>query len=97
MCPPLEDSLPRLIHPASLNEFSLEERSCCCDWPMNPSCPLWTQVKYPLVAPTSHLAEPRGVFTTLYYRGEFARLRRLLRSREPALSHSGRERAWRCF
>ena len=37
---------------------------------MSLSRPHWNTGKFRSLAPTSHLAEPRGVFTTLYYRGE---------------------------
>jgi len=70
MCPPLEDSPSRLTHPAGLNEFSTEERSLLLQLAHQSIASALEHGEISLVPPSAHLAEPRGVFTTLYYRGD---------------------------
>jgi AmmeMemoRadiSam system protein A len=70
MCPPLEDSPSRLTHPAATNGFSPEERILLLQLAHQSIAAALEHHEISLVAPTAHLAEPRGVFTTLYYRGE---------------------------
>ena len=70
MCPPLEDSSSRLTHPAALNEFSTEERSLLLQLAHQSIAAALEHGEISLVPPAPHLAEPRGVFTTLYYRGD---------------------------
>jgi AmmeMemoRadiSam system protein A len=70
MCPPLEDSSSRLTHPAALNEFSREERSLLLQLAHQSIAAALEHREISLVPPNPHLAEPRGVFTTLYYRGD---------------------------
>ncbi len=69
MCPPPDDFLPDLIHPATLNEFSLEERTQLLQLAHQSIVSALDKREISLSPPTPHLAEPRGVFTTLYYRG----------------------------
>jgi uncharacterized protein len=70
MCPPLEDSSSRLTHPAAPDEFSREERSLLLQLAHQSIAAALERREISLVPPDSHLAEPRGVFTTLYYRGD---------------------------
>jgi AmmeMemoRadiSam system protein A len=70
MCPPLEDSSSRLTHPAALNEFSREERSLLLQLAHQSIAAALEHREISLVPPNPHLAEPRGVFTTLYYHGD---------------------------
>jgi AmmeMemoRadiSam system protein A len=70
MCPPLEDSSSRLTHPAAPDEFSREERSLLLQLAHQSIAAALEHREISLVPPDSHLAEPRGVFTTLYYRGD---------------------------
>jgi AmmeMemoRadiSam system protein A len=70
MCPPLEDWSSRLTHPAALNEFSREERSLLLQLAHQSIAAALEHHEISLVPPNSHLAEPRGVFTTLYYHGD---------------------------
>jgi AmmeMemoRadiSam system protein A len=70
MCPPPDDFLPDLIHPATLNEFSLEERTQLLQLAHQSIVSALDKREISLSPPTPHLAEPRGVFTTLYYRGD---------------------------
>jgi AmmeMemoRadiSam system protein A len=67
MCPPLEDSFSRLTES---HEFSSEERSLLLRLAHESVATALERREISLTPPTSHLAEPRGVFTTLYYRGE---------------------------
>jgi AmmeMemoRadiSam system protein A len=70
MCPPPDDFLPDLIHPATPNEFSLEERAQLLQLAHQAIVSALDNREISLSPPTPHLAEPRGVFTTLYYHGE---------------------------
>ena len=70
MCPPLEDSSSRLTHPAAPNEFSREERSLLLQLAHQSIAAALEHREISLVPPNPHLAEPRGVFTTLYYHGD---------------------------
>ncbi len=70
MCPLPEYSSSRLIHPAAPNEFSPEERSLLLQLAHQAIAAALEQREISLVPPTTHLAEPRGVFTTLYYHGD---------------------------
>jgi AmmeMemoRadiSam system protein A len=70
MCPPLEDSSSRLTHPAAPDEFSREERSLLLQLAHQSIAAALEHREISLVPPNPHLAEPRGVFTTLYYRGD---------------------------
>jgi AmmeMemoRadiSam system protein A len=70
MCPPLEDSSSRLTHPAALNEFSREERSLLLQLAHQSIAAALEHREISLLPPNPHLAEPRGVFTTLYYHGD---------------------------
>src|ERR1700687_2425258 len=72
MCPPPDDSEFRLAtHPSpSLpNEFSPEERVLLLRLAHESIIAILEGREISLIPPTSHLAEPRGAFTTLYYRG----------------------------
>ena len=70
MCPPPEDSSSRLTHPAALSEFSRQERSLLLQLAHQSIAAALEHREISLVPPNPHLAEPRGVFTTLYYRGD---------------------------
>ncbi len=70
MCPLPEYSSSRLIHPAAPNEFSPEERTLLLQLAHQAIAAALEQREISLVPPTPHLAEPRGVFTTLYDRGD---------------------------
>src|SRR6476620_11100585 len=70
MCPPLEDSSSRLTHPAALIEFSREERSLLLQLAHQSIASALEHREISLLPPNPHLAEPRGVFTTLYYHGD---------------------------
>src|SRR5437879_10272126 len=50
-------------------EFSLEERKVLLNLAHHPSDPALEAREISLIPPSPHLAEPRGVFTTLYHRG----------------------------
>ncbi|MGZ4733347.1 MAG: AmmeMemoRadiSam system protein A [Terriglobales bacterium] len=69
MCPLPDDSPSRLTHPAALNEFSPQERALLLQLAHQAIAAELEQQEISLTAPTAHLAEPRGVFTTLHYRG----------------------------
>jgi AmmeMemoRadiSam system protein A len=72
MCPlPDERSIPltRLSSIPQPNEFSPEERSLLLGLAHEAIVAKLDQRPLALDAPTPHLAEPRGAFTTLYYRG----------------------------
>jgi AmmeMemoRadiSam system protein A len=69
MCPPPEDFSSRLTHPAAPNEFAPEERTLLLQLAHQAIAAALEQREISLVPPSPHLAEPRGVFTTLYYRG----------------------------
>ena len=71
MCPPLEDSSSRLTHPRRAQRiFSGRARSAAATWLIESIAAALEQREISLVPPDPHLAEPRGVFTTLYYRGD---------------------------
>ena len=63
-------SSSRLTHPAALNEFSREERSLLLQLAHQSIAAALEHREISLVPPNPHLAEPRGVFTTLYYHGD---------------------------
>jgi len=69
MCPPSEDSSFRLARPASPNEYSPEERTLLLQLAHQAITAALDQREISLTPPTPHLAEPRGAFATLYYRG----------------------------
>jgi uncharacterized protein len=70
MCPLPEDSPAHLASPAAeLNEFSLEERALLLKLAHTSVAAALDRREIPLTPPSPHLAEPRGAFTTLYYRG----------------------------
>src|SRR5260370_7138498 len=70
MCPPLEDSPSRLTHLAAPNEFSPQERTLLLQLAHQSIALALERREISLTAPSAHLAEPRGAFTTLYYRGD---------------------------
>lgn len=73
MCPSPDDRSARLtcVPGASLpNEFSSEERSLLLRLAHEAIAATLEQREISLVPPSPHLAEPRGAFTTLYYRGD---------------------------
>jgi AmmeMemoRadiSam system protein A len=71
MCPSPDDRSSRLtcVSGASLGEFSSEERRLLLRLAREAISASLEQRELSLVPPSSHLAEPRGAFTTLYYRG----------------------------
>ena len=69
MCPLPDDSSSHLTRPAALNEFSPQERTLLLQLAHQAITAALEQREISLTAPTAHLAEPRGAFTTLYYRG----------------------------
>ena len=69
MCPPPDDSSSRLTRPAALNEFSPRRTHLLLQLAHQAIAAALEQREISLTAPTAHLAEPRGAFTTLYYRG----------------------------
>lgn len=73
MCPPPEDRPSRLGYvPGNFqpDEFSLEERAQLLRLAHDAIAAAFDQSEISLTPPSQHLAEPRGVFTTLYYRGQ---------------------------
>jgi AmmeMemoRadiSam system protein A len=70
MCPLPENSSPRLTHPAATNEFSPQERALLLQLAHQAIAAALEGREISLTAPTARLAEPRGVFSTLYYRGD---------------------------
>ena len=73
MCPPPDDHSSRLncVSGAALpGEFSAEERSLLLRLAHEAIFAALEQREISLVPPSPHLAEPRGAFTTLYYRGD---------------------------
>jgi AmmeMemoRadiSam system protein A len=70
MCPPLEDSSSPLTHPVAAHEFSPAERILLLQLAHQAIATALERSEISLAPPTPHLAEPRGAFTTLYYRGE---------------------------
>jgi AmmeMemoRadiSam system protein A len=72
MCPLPDDRSARLACPSSNaqpNEFSPEERSLLLRLAHQAIASALGRREISLDAPTAHLAEPRGAFTTLYCRG----------------------------
>jgi uncharacterized protein len=72
MCPLPDDRSARLTCPSSSpqsNEFSPEERNLLLQLAHQAIAAALDRRQISLVAPNPHLAEPRGAFTTLYYRG----------------------------
>ena len=69
MCPLPDDSSSHFTHSAALNEFSPQERTLLLQLAHQAITAALEQREISLTAPTAHLAEPRGAFTTLYYRG----------------------------
>ena len=69
MCPLPEDSSCHLTHPATPDEFSPQERKLLLQLAHAAIAAALEQREISLTAPTARLAEPRGAFTTLYYRG----------------------------
>jgi len=73
MCPPPDDPSSRLtcFSGAPLrDEFSSEERGLLLRLAHQAISATLEQRAISLVPPSPHLAEPRGAFTTLYYRGD---------------------------
>jgi AmmeMemoRadiSam system protein A len=73
MCPLPEDSSTRLSSRApgaAPNEFSAEERTLLLRLAHQAITATLEGRDISLVAPSPHLAEPRGAFTTLYRRGD---------------------------
>ena len=73
MCPPPDDSVFRLAtrpSPSLPNEFSPEERVLLLRLAHESIIAMLEGREISLIPPTSHLAEPRGAFTTLYIRGK---------------------------
>jgi AmmeMemoRadiSam system protein A len=72
MCPSPDDLSTRLTCPSSSaqpTEFSPEERSLLLRLAHQAIAATLDRREISLVAPNAHLSEPRGAFTTLYYRG----------------------------
>jgi AmmeMemoRadiSam system protein A len=72
MCPQHDDPSARLTSSsgsAQPNEFSPEERSLLLRLAHQAIAATLEQREISLEPPSAHLAEPRGAFTTLYYRG----------------------------
>lgn len=69
MCPPSDDSSSHPAASAAAHEFSLEERVVLLRLAHESIAAALEQRELSLIPPTAHLAEPRGAFTTLYYRG----------------------------
>ena len=73
MCPPPDDPSSRLTCFSGaplLDEFSSEERGLLLRLAHQAISATLEQREISLVPPSPHLAEPRGAFTTLYYRGD---------------------------
>jgi AmmeMemoRadiSam system protein A len=70
MSPPPDDPSSRLIHPAATDEFSLQERALLLQLAHQAIESALDRREISLDPPTAHLAELRGAFTTLYYRGD---------------------------
>jgi AmmeMemoRadiSam system protein A len=70
MCPPPDDASSRLISSstAQANEFSSEERTWLLALAHESIATTFERREISTIAPTAHLSEPRGAFTTLYYR-----------------------------
>jgi uncharacterized protein len=70
MCPPPENPSSPLTHAVAANEFSPEERNLLLRLARQSILARLEEREISLVPPTSHLAEPRGAFVTLYYHGD---------------------------
>ena len=70
MCPLPEGSISRRTQPTAPNEFSPQERRLLLQLAHQAIMSALEQREISLMPPDPHLAEPRGVFTTLYYRGD---------------------------
>src|SRR5450755_4216196 len=70
MSPSPEDSSASLPGVVEQDEYSAEERALLLRLAHQSIASAIEQREISLTPPSSHLAEPRGVFTTLYYRGE---------------------------
>ncbi len=72
MCPPPENSAAaaRLARSPEANEYSPEERSLLLDLAYESIASALERREILLMPPSPHLAEPRGVFTTLYFRND---------------------------
>jgi len=71
MSPPHDDRsshVPRLSGISQPNEFSPDERTLLLRLAHDSIAAALDQRELSLAAPSRHLAEPRGAFTTLYYR-----------------------------
>ncbi len=70
MCPPPDDPSTRIISSSTAqpNEFSSEERVLLLQLAHESIAATFDRREISLIPPTAHLAEPRGAFTTLYYR-----------------------------
>ena len=100
MCPPPDDPSSRLTCFSGaplLDEFSSEERGLLLRLAHQAISATLEQREISLVPPSPHLAEPRGAFTTLYYRGDLQGLCRLRLSRHISLPHGGGKRTRRGF
>ena len=71
MCPQPENSAsPRLSRVSEPNEYSFEERALLVNLAYEAIASALERREISLTPPSSHLAEPRGVFTTLCHRHE---------------------------
>jgi AmmeMemoRadiSam system protein A len=73
MCPSPDDPSSRLTCASGaplLAEFSSQERGLLLQLAHQAISATLEQTEISLVPPSPHLAEPRGAFTTLYYRGD---------------------------
>jgi AmmeMemoRadiSam system protein A len=71
MCPQPDDPSARLTSLSSSvqpNEFSFEERALLLQLAHDSIAAIFEQREISLVPPTAHMEDPRGAFTTLYYR-----------------------------
>ncbi len=70
MCPPPENSTAaaRLTRSPEANEYSPDERALLLDVAYDSIASALERREISLYPPSPHLAEPRGVFTTLHYR-----------------------------
>lgn len=70
MCPPPDDPSTRIISSSTAqpNEFSSEERVLLLQLAHESIAATFDRREISLIPATAHLAEPRGAFTTLYYR-----------------------------
>src|SRR5262245_60669616 len=70
MSPPPEDASSRLLPPAAPDEFSPQERALLLQLAHQAIEAALDRREISLDPPTAHLAEPRGAFTTIYFRGD---------------------------